>query len=118
MILLVILATVVVVVIVVPPRRKGWRTGWRAKLLRPIKKRLAKPAMGIVSRLPSPRRKQPPDPFEALRVQTRLGAVADEIRALHYDDSAYARAARLEARAAAYDALLREACELAGVVDL
>ncbi len=57
----------------------------------------------------------PPDPFEALRVQMRLHALADEINQLHYDESIFARAARLEARAAAYDALLGKACCLAGV---
>ena len=48
----------------------------------------------------------------------RLHAVAVEIQELEIDNTVYARAARLEARSAAYDALLRNACELAGVVDL
>jgi hypothetical protein len=56
-----------------------------------------------------------PDPFEALRLQIRLHALADEINQLHHDESIFARAARLEARADAYDALLGKACCLAGV---
>jgi hypothetical protein len=56
-----------------------------------------------------------PDPFEALRLQIRLHALADEISQLHHDESIFARAARLEARADAYDALLGKACCLAGV---
>ncbi|GLY17624.1 hypothetical protein LWF15_09390 [Kineosporia rhizophila] len=56
-----------------------------------------------------------PDPFEALRLQLRLHALADEINRLHWDESIFARAARLEASAAAYDALLGRACRLAGV---
>lgn len=56
-----------------------------------------------------------PNPFEVLRVQTRLGVVADECRALERDQSVFARAHRLEATQAAYDALLAEACQLAGV---
>jgi hypothetical protein len=64
------------------------------------------------------RRPPPPDPFEALHLQTRLHVIAVEIRQIEVDDTIYARAARLEARSAAYDALLRNACELAGVVDL
>ncbi|GAA3622338.1 hypothetical protein GCM10022223_44080 [Kineosporia mesophila] len=55
------------------------------------------------------------DPFEALRVQMRLQALADEIRRLHHDESVFARAARLEASARAYDDLLGCACRLAGV---
>jgi len=56
-----------------------------------------------------------PDPFEALRIQVRLHVLADEISQLHHDESIFARAARLEAYAAAYDALLDKACCLAGV---
>jgi hypothetical protein len=44
--------------------------------------------------------------------------VAVEIGELEIDATVFARAARLEARVAAYDALLRNACELAGVADL
>lgn len=56
-----------------------------------------------------------PDPFDALRVQIRLRRVADEIGRLHRDTSVFARAARLEASALAYDDLLGRACRLAGL---
>ena len=56
-----------------------------------------------------------PDPFEILRLQTRLGVVADQVRLLEGDDHVYAKAARLRATQAAYDDLLEEACRLAGV---
>ena len=67
--------------------------------------------VGLVHR----RRPDEPNPFEVLRVQTRLGVVADECRALERDQSVFARAHRLEATQAAYAALLAEACQLAGV---
>lgn len=56
-----------------------------------------------------------PDPFAVLRVQTRLGALADEVRTLQDDVQVYAKAHRLRATRAAYDDLLEEACRLAGV---
>jgi hypothetical protein len=115
LIILGILVLAMIVAVVIPLPGSEWRSGWRAKPLKLIEDRFGRRARGLVSKLPHPRRTRSPDPFEALRVQTRLGAVADEIRALEYDDAAFARAARLEARSAAYDALLREACELAGV---
>ncbi|HEY8719794.1 hypothetical protein [Pengzhenrongella sp.] len=61
------------------------------------------------------RRKGELNPFEVLRVQTRLGIVADEVRMLERDQNVYARAHHLEATQKAYDALLAEACILAGV---
>ncbi|MFZ5869220.1 MAG: hypothetical protein ACOYXW_01610 [Actinomycetota bacterium] len=57
----------------------------------------------------------PPDPFEALRLQLRLGVVADQVRALEESPHVYAKAHRLRATRAAYDDLLEEACLLAGV---
>lgn len=57
----------------------------------------------------------PPDPFEVLRVQMRLAALADEVRALERSADVYARVHHLRATEAAYDALLDEACRLAGV---
>jgi hypothetical protein len=72
----------------------------------------------ILDRWPGFRRCPPPDPFEALHVQSRLHVIAVEIGQLEIDDTVFARAARMEARVAAYDALLRNACQLAGVVDL
>jgi hypothetical protein len=56
-----------------------------------------------------------PDPFEALRVQSRLGVLAGEIHDLEADLTVFARVHRLAALQAAYDDLLREACVLAGV---
>ncbi len=55
------------------------------------------------------------DPFEVLHLQTRLAAVAQEVRLLTADSGAYARAHRLRAALAAYDDLLAEACRVAGV---
>lgn len=55
------------------------------------------------------------DPFEALRVQERLGVVADHVRALELDPRLYARAERIIASQLAYDQLLAEACQMAGV---
>lgn len=56
-----------------------------------------------------------PDPFEALRLQTRLSVLAGQIRSLEGSEWVYAKAHRLEAHRAAYDDLLDEACRLAGV---
>jgi hypothetical protein len=55
------------------------------------------------------------DPFAALRVQERLGVVADHVRALELDPRTFARAERIIASQLAYDQLLAEACHLAGV---
>src|SRR3954454_2861356 len=82
-----------------PPR---WRT-WLASHLE-----------GAALRL---RRPKPPvyDPFLALRVQERLGVVADHVRSLELDPHTFARAERIIASQLAYDQLLAEACQLAGV---
>lgn len=56
-----------------------------------------------------------PDPFDALLVQTRLSIVAEHLRRLEDDPRAWARAERIIAGQLAYDALLAEACRLAGV---
>jgi len=63
------------------------------------------------------RRQKPPeyDPFATLRVQERLGVVADHVRALELDPKTFARAERIIASQLAYDQLLAEACHLAGV---
>jgi hypothetical protein len=63
------------------------------------------------------RRQHPyvPDPFAALRVQTRLGAVAHHVLSLEYEPHTFALAERLIASQLAYDQLLAEACALAGV---
>ncbi len=62
-----------------------------------------------------PVRPVPPNPFDALRVQERLGAVADHVRELELDPHTFARAERIIASQLAYDQLLAEACRLAGV---
>jgi hypothetical protein len=56
-----------------------------------------------------------PDPFDTLRLQTRLGVLAGEIRRIQATPRVYAKAHRLMALEAAYDDLLDEACRLAGV---
>ena len=55
------------------------------------------------------------DPFAVLAVQTRLGILAAQVQALEADHRAYGRARRIIATQAAYDAVLVEACHLAGV---
>ncbi|MFE6968715.1 hypothetical protein [Isoptericola sp. NPDC057653] len=68
------------------------------------------------------RRRRPAvaDPLLTLTVQVRLGELARELRAIDDDPQVYARAHHARAAQEAYDALLREACRLAGlgVVDL
>ena len=54
-----------------------------------------------------------PDPFAALRIQSRLGALARELQQLPMHQAAAAH--RLAALRGAYDDLLAEACELAQV---
>ena len=54
-----------------------------------------------------------PDPFEALRIQSRLGALASQLQQLPMHEAAAAH--RLAALRGAYDDLLAEACELAQV---
>ncbi len=56
-----------------------------------------------------------PDPFDALQVQTRLTIVAEHLQRLEADVHGWARAERIIASQLAYDALLAEACRLAGV---
>jgi len=60
-------------------------------------------------------RKPEYDPFMTLRVQERLGIVADHVRSLELDPHTFARAERIIASQLAYDQLLAEACHLAGV---
>ena len=68
----------------------------------------------LAARIRPPR---PPeyDPFTTLRVQERLGVVADHVRSLELDPRTFARAERIIASQLAYDQLLVEACKLAGV---
>ena len=56
-----------------------------------------------------------PDPFETLRLQSRLGLLAGKIQRLEATPRIYGKAHRLMALEAAYDDLLDEACRLAGV---
>jgi hypothetical protein len=56
-----------------------------------------------------------PDPLVTLRLQVRLGQLATELRRVEEDPDVYARAHHWFAVQGAYDALLREACRLAGL---
>lgn len=76
--------------------------------------RLAEGLESVAARLRH-RVPEPYDPFVTLRVQERLGAVADHVRRLEGDERAFARAERIIASQLAYDQLLAEACRLAGV---
>ncbi|WP_129337821.1 hypothetical protein [Cellulomonas endophytica] len=55
-----------------------------------------------------------PDPFETLALQVRLERLAAQVRALEADPHIWARARRLMAVEAAYDAVLVDAWRLAG----
>jgi hypothetical protein len=85
-----------------PPAR------WRRRL-----QHLTARAVARVRRHPVPE----PDPFDTLRLQTRLGDLSTKIRLVESTPRVYARAHRLMALEAAYDDLLDEACRLAGVPD-
>jgi hypothetical protein len=80
----------------------------------PWRHRLADRLEGAAARLRRSRR-YVPDPFVALRVQSRLGIVAHHVQALEADKRAMARAERIVASQLAYDDLLAEACRMAGV---
>ncbi|WP_448058679.1 hypothetical protein [Cellulomonas hominis] len=56
-----------------------------------------------------------PDPFRALQVQSRLAAVSEHVQALEADRKILHRAERIIASQLAYDDLLAEACQLAGI---
>ena len=55
------------------------------------------------------------DPFDALEVQHRLAWLTAEIQQLEVDHRVFARAHRIRVAQSAYDAVLGEACRLAGV---
>ena len=57
----------------------------------------------------------PYDPFDALKVQQRLGALTAELQRLEGDRVMFAKAHRVRVAQSAYDAVLGEACQLAGV---
>lgn len=56
-----------------------------------------------------------PDPFAMLTVQEQLSRLAAHIRALDADPKVWARGRRMIAAQTAYDAVLAEACRMAGV---
>jgi len=65
-------------------------------------------------------RRPPPvvfDPFTTLEVQHRLAALAAEIQGLEQDRRVFAKAHRIRVAQEAYDAVLGEACRLAGIRD-
>ena len=66
-------------------------------------------------RLGSRRRRPEPDPFAMLTVQEQLSRLAAHIRALDADPKVWARGRRMIAAQTAYDAVLAEACRMAGV---
>jgi hypothetical protein len=80
----------------------------------PMRRRLVRMWDQAVTRV---RHHEPPvpDPFEALRLQSRLSALAGEIREIEGNPHVFAKMHRLVALRAAYDDLLEEACRLAGV---
>lgn len=69
----------------------------------------------VAARVRHGRAVPPPDPFDALHVQLRLGIVTQHLQQLEADPHAWARAERIIASQLAYDALLADACRLAGV---
>lgn len=60
-------------------------------------------------------RRPGPDPFVTLALQVRLGVVADHLRRIEADRRMLARGERWIAAREAYDALLADACTIAGV---
>lgn len=92
--------------------RARHRRSERARASTPPGPRARTALIGGLRATPQP---EQPDPFEVLRVQMRLGALADEVRALERNGNLYARGHHLKATQAAYDALLLEACLLAGI---
>lgn len=101
-----------------------WR--WPVLIYRALRRRLRSGGRGMRSKrhqmvMRWNRRRgkaPPPDPFEILQMQRRLGALAEELQRLESADADrqyWARAHRIHTRKAAYDQLLVEACKLAGV---
>ncbi|VTR77493.1 hypothetical protein [Cellulomonas hominis] len=92
----------------VSPRRRAARERHRARVAGVLDR--------VASRVRHGNHAPPaPDPFDALHVQMRLGIVADHLQRLEEDRHAWARAERIIASQLAYDALLADACKLAGV---
>ncbi|GAA4724044.1 hypothetical protein GCM10023216_12330 [Isoptericola chiayiensis] len=61
------------------------------------------------------RRRAGPDPLVTLAIQIRLGELSRELRTVAEDPEVYARAHHWRAAQDAYDAMLREACRVAGL---
>ncbi|GAA1977239.1 hypothetical protein GCM10009718_12020 [Isoptericola halotolerans] len=61
------------------------------------------------------RRRAGPDPWETLAIQVRLGELAQELRTVTDDPGLFARAHHWRAVQDAYDAMLRDACRVAGL---
>ncbi len=95
------------------PGGEGWPRGHA------VATRLRSAVAGVLDRVAARvrhgRNVPPPDPFDALHVQLRLGIVAEHLQRLEADTHAWARAERIIASQLAYDALLADACRLAGV---
>ena len=100
--------------VAVPP--PGGPRGLRARL-RAWRERRQERRDGLPDEVISPHPALPDadDPLAVLAIQVRLGVLADHIRELESDERIWARGRRLEAAQAAYDALLDEACRLAGI---
>lgn len=105
----------------------GWSVGL-ALLLWPWGRRARPPSqeppsgmtlrVGVPDRVPwrrGRRTRDRNDPLEVLEVQIRLAQLAGEIQWLEHDRGVYARSHHLRATLGAYDAVLREACVLAGL---
>lgn len=71
--------------------------------------------LAVVARARRRRAAREPDPFAVLSVQVRLGQLAGQLRRLDADPAVWARGRRTIAVQAAYDALLVEACRMAGI---
>ena len=80
----------------------------------PSRRRLGRLLERLAGRFGRPATPEP-DPFETLRLQSRLGLLAGKIQQLEATPRIYGKAHRLMALEAAYDDLLDEACQLAGV---
>lgn len=96
-----------------PDGRRGLRARLRAALRRHRDQGPDAPSSETITRRRG--HEDPDDPLTVLAVQVRLGVLADHIRELEADEHVWARARKLEAAQAAYDALLDEACRLAGI---
>lgn len=93
----------------------GETSSRRRSILNGLRNRVAGLLDRVAAHVRHGRRVPPPDPFDALHVQMRLSIVTDHLQRLEADRHAWARAERIIASQLAYDALLADACRLAGV---